>query len=223
MCTDSRTYLDLPSESIRTLLKQFSETLHLDQLFASCRAPVQMVPEWHRVPGTSFIVDKFGRDIENAGTCMSWFLTHFHADHYKGLNGRFKSGEALLFNPAHKFCLAESMVSGQICRQACIWTEASCGTLQKCVRVCLRSSGSRPTCSLGYERGMKPERAPLKLARTRQMLHHGLPVDFSLKTEHRRHSVPRRYRDRKQTLINLPSLQALYTALRSLQPCAPQG
>ena len=56
-----------------------------------------MVPEWHRVPGTSFVVDHFGRKVEEAANCKSWFLTHFHADHYMGLNGRFKSGTPAAF------------------------------------------------------------------------------------------------------------------------------
>ena len=62
---------------------------HLD-----CGRPQVTVPEWHKVPGTTFIVDKFGRGIESSVECKSWFLTHFHADHYGGLNGRFKSGVA---------------------------------------------------------------------------------------------------------------------------------
>ena len=59
-----------------------------------CGRPQVTVPEWHKVPGTTFIVDKFGRGIENSVECKSWFLTHFHADHYGGLNGRFRSGVA---------------------------------------------------------------------------------------------------------------------------------
>lgn len=45
------------------------------------------------MPGTSFVVDHFGRKVEEVANCCSWFLTHFHADHYMGLNGRFKSGK----------------------------------------------------------------------------------------------------------------------------------
>jgi DNA cross-link repair 1A protein len=49
------------------------------------------VQEWHRVPGTSFLVDRFGKGTEGL-PCRSWFLTHFHADHWKGLTSRFKAG-----------------------------------------------------------------------------------------------------------------------------------
>lgn len=56
------------------------------------------MPHWQKVPGTTFIVDRFGRQVEdNNQSCTSWFLTHFHADHYGGLSGRFKSGEPPAF------------------------------------------------------------------------------------------------------------------------------
>lgn len=43
-------------------------------------------PPWIRVPGTKFIVDGFaGYGKSHSGWCKHWFLTHFHADHYKGL------------------------------------------------------------------------------------------------------------------------------------------
>ena len=43
-------------------------------------------PPWIRVPGTRFIVDGFhGYGKSHSGWCRHWFLTHFHADHYKGL------------------------------------------------------------------------------------------------------------------------------------------
>lgn len=37
-----------------------------------------------RVPGTSFTVDSFRAAISDPG-CLTFFLTHFHADHYGGL------------------------------------------------------------------------------------------------------------------------------------------
>ena len=49
------------------------------------------LPEWQALPGTRFIIDRFGRAAEASG-CRSWFLTHFHADHYRGLTARFKAG-----------------------------------------------------------------------------------------------------------------------------------
>ena len=51
------------------------------------------LPEWQRVPGTSFVVDKF-RSVQNV-VCRHWFLSHFHADHYGGLSGRFCQGAVL--------------------------------------------------------------------------------------------------------------------------------
>lgn len=52
--------------------------------------PWSDVPEWHKVPGTTFIVDGFsaGRKTE----CAHWFLTHFHTDHWKGLTKKFNRG-----------------------------------------------------------------------------------------------------------------------------------
>ena len=47
--------------------------------------------EWQRVKGTSFLVDCFGKSTQLL-KCKSWFLTHFHSDHYKGLRASFKQG-----------------------------------------------------------------------------------------------------------------------------------
>ena len=41
--------------------------------------------------GTSFLVDRFGKSTQLL-KCKSWFLTHFHSDHYKGLQASFKQG-----------------------------------------------------------------------------------------------------------------------------------
>ena len=41
--------------------------------------------------GTSFSVDCFGKSTQLL-RCKSWFLTHFHSDHYKGLRASFKQG-----------------------------------------------------------------------------------------------------------------------------------
>lgn len=55
-------------------------------------APARL-PNWQMVPGTNFVVDKFGgKAYEAAPTSKHWFLTHFHADHYGGLGPRFKQG-----------------------------------------------------------------------------------------------------------------------------------
>ena len=51
--------------------------------------------DWQRVDGTSFLVDCFGKQAQML-KCRSWFLTHFHSDHYKGLRGSFKAGATLL-------------------------------------------------------------------------------------------------------------------------------
>ena len=49
--------------------------------------PPRPPPPWIRVPGTRFIVDGFqGYGKSHGGWwCRHWFLTHFHADHYRGL------------------------------------------------------------------------------------------------------------------------------------------
>ena len=64
---------------------------------SSARAGPLRLPDWQLVPGTKFVVDKFGsKAYEAAPSSKHWFLTHFHADHYGGLGPRFKQG---LTNP----------------------------------------------------------------------------------------------------------------------------
>lgn len=46
-------------------------------------------PPWIRPPGSRFIVDGFHHDVPS---CAHWFLTHFHADHYRGLTKTFANG-----------------------------------------------------------------------------------------------------------------------------------
>ena len=59
------------------------------------RAGPLRLPDWQLVPGTRFVVDKFGgKAYEAAPNSKHWFLTHFHADHYGGLGPRFKQGRA---------------------------------------------------------------------------------------------------------------------------------
>lgn len=50
------------------------------------------LPEWSAIAGTSFVVDCFVRSAAQTH-CKHWFLTHFHADHYRGLSSKFQSGE----------------------------------------------------------------------------------------------------------------------------------
>jgi hypothetical protein len=54
-----------------------------------CRGAAQAVPlkPWHLVPGTSFVVDRFN-SLPPGLPNKHWFLTHFHADHYKGLTSK---------------------------------------------------------------------------------------------------------------------------------------
>ena len=47
-------------------------------------------PAWIRPPGTKFIVDGF--EYAGATWCEHWFLTHFHADHHRGLTKTFDRG-----------------------------------------------------------------------------------------------------------------------------------
>jgi len=44
---------------------------------------------WQQVPGTSFIVDRFSNLPPKTPERKHWFLTHFHADHYKGLTSKW--------------------------------------------------------------------------------------------------------------------------------------
>jgi DNA cross-link repair 1A protein len=45
----------------------------------------------HKVPGTSFLVDGFRHARDSA--CQHFFLSHFHSDHYTGLDERFDRGQ----------------------------------------------------------------------------------------------------------------------------------
>ncbi|CAL5219226.1 g1019 [Coccomyxa viridis] len=63
---------------------------------AACPGPAKPAQqsrahEWQHVKGTSFLVDCFGKSTQLL-KCKSWFLTHFHSDHYKGLRASFKQG-----------------------------------------------------------------------------------------------------------------------------------
>eukprot|EP01102_Stenamoeba_stenopodia_P023087 TRINITY_DN9835_c0_g1_i1.p1 TRINITY_DN9835_c0_g1~~TRINITY_DN9835_c0_g1_i1.p1 ORF type:complete len:736 (-),score=195.15 TRINITY_DN9835_c0_g1_i1:8-2215(-) len=46
-------------------------------------------PPWKRVPNTNFIIDGFKY---KGAACKSYFLTHFHADHYGGITSGFNYG-----------------------------------------------------------------------------------------------------------------------------------
>jgi len=54
---------------------------------------LQGVPRCHTIPGTRFCVDYFGKIAHKVrGGNGYWILTHFHADHYKGLTKTFNLG-----------------------------------------------------------------------------------------------------------------------------------
>ena len=55
------------------------------------RSVLQGVAPSHSVAGTSFVVDTFNATAQASGA-RHFFLTHFHADHYKGLGPRFTCG-----------------------------------------------------------------------------------------------------------------------------------
>ncbi|XP_065042284.1 uncharacterized protein LOC135675746 [Musa acuminata AAA Group] len=54
------------------------------------KGKVREIPPWCCIPGTPFRVDAF-RYLR--GDCSHWFLTHFHMDHYQGLNKNFYHGK----------------------------------------------------------------------------------------------------------------------------------
>ncbi|KAL4522626.1 hypothetical protein Ndes2526A_g01010 [Nannochloris sp. 'desiccata'] len=47
---------------------------------------------WQQVAGTNFLVDRFCNLPLSTPANKHWFLTHFHADHYKGLTSKFNRG-----------------------------------------------------------------------------------------------------------------------------------
>lgn len=71
------------------------------------------LPEWQLVPGTRFVVDKFGsKASEAAPQTKHWFLTHFHADHYGGLGPRFKQGASEKKRKRQDFMLFDNILFG---------------------------------------------------------------------------------------------------------------
>lgn len=56
------------------------------------RIPFEDMPPWQAVlRAPRMVVDRFGIDYVYCGAAH-WFLTHFHADHYKGLSKHFDGG-----------------------------------------------------------------------------------------------------------------------------------
>jgi DNA cross-link repair 1A protein len=51
-------------------------------------AAPQPFKSWQLVAGTSFVVDRFNNLPPTPPQQCHWFLTHFHADHYKGLTSK---------------------------------------------------------------------------------------------------------------------------------------
>jgi DNA cross-link repair 1A protein len=75
---------------------------------AGVRAAPQPFKPWQLVPGTSFVVDRFSSLPPATPGKRHWFLTHFHADHYKGLSGKFDRG--LLYCTPPTAALARSQL-----------------------------------------------------------------------------------------------------------------
>jgi DNA cross-link repair 1A protein len=59
--------------------------------FTSSRGP-QPYKSWQLIPGTTFVVDRFNNLPPPSQHQTHWFLTHFHADHYRGLTGKWNRG-----------------------------------------------------------------------------------------------------------------------------------
>ena len=55
-------------------------------------AAVHPFRDWQLVAGTNFVVDRFCNLPPSTPAQKHWFLTHFHADHYRGLTGKFNRG-----------------------------------------------------------------------------------------------------------------------------------
>jgi DNA cross-link repair 1A protein len=74
------------------------------------------------VPGTSFVVDCFRPKATKGVRCTSWFLTHFHSDHYGGLSSSFRGGtihcSRITANLAHERLKVAFMKSRALCLEA---------------------------------------------------------------------------------------------------------
>lgn len=55
-------------------------------------AAIHPFKNWQLVAGTNFVVDRFCNLPPSTPANRHWFLTHFHADHYKGLTSKFNRG-----------------------------------------------------------------------------------------------------------------------------------
>ena len=99
------------------------------------RAAGKRLPPWQAVPGTPFVVDKFGPGTAVV-QCRHWFLTHFHADHYGGLCRRWcqrNAGTIYCTTPTAK------LVAERLRVRSC----ASCAMLLRVV--CFRSTTAHQT------------------------------------------------------------------------------
>ena len=90
------------------------------------------LPEWQRVPGTSFVVDKF-RSVQKV-VCQHWFLSHFHADHYGGLSGRFCQGAVLvprssISGPVSHLASRMPLAALAVLKVACEGSGLLCGSI----------------------------------------------------------------------------------------------
>lgn len=70
--------------------------------------------QWQLVPGTPFVVDRFC-NLPVQSPYRHWFLTHFHADHYKGLTGKFDRGTLYCSPPTARLVVQQLRV-----KQSCI-------------------------------------------------------------------------------------------------------
>jgi len=75
--------------------------------FTSSRGP-QPYKSWQLIPGTTFVVDRFNNLPPPSQHQTHWFLTHFHADHYRGLTGKWNRG------PIYCTAITAALVKSQL-------------------------------------------------------------------------------------------------------------
>lgn len=82
-----------PMQSIDVNIKG-SDFDRKNRIRIKTRSTTKVVPfrKWQTIPGTNFIVDRFNNLPPGPPGQRKWFLTHFHADHYKGLGKKFAGG-----------------------------------------------------------------------------------------------------------------------------------
>ena len=88
--------------------------------WGSRAAAVHPLRSYQLVGNTNFVVDRFCNLPPATPANKHWFLTHFHADHYKGLNSKFNRGLIYCTPATAALARQELRVKPEILREVAI-------------------------------------------------------------------------------------------------------